>query len=636
MSGLVGIWNLNGDPLELDVLRALLAPISHRGPDGLFWWHEGSLAVGCAQMKVTPEARSEVMPHVGHRGDVLVWDGRLDNRRELIHALRDRADLRADSPDAALVMAAYERWGDRSMGRLEGDFALAVVDRSRHALLLGRDAIGARPLFWYRSPRHVIFASEVKAILAHPAVHFSANRDLLARVLLPTAPFAGEESATFFDGISAVRAAHLVEFTPERTRVRRYWDFDLTRTERHADLRGYADAFRDHLTTAVDRRLRASSPPAISLSGGLDSSAIYCLVEKRRTDPPWLPSLAAFTYEATPGGPADELRYVHEIEQRYGVTVERVPIQPAGTLAGARDVVLNGEGPLPAGIAEAGFRLLGRARALGSRVILTGLFADQVLTDETYVADLVNDLALVTAFRHVRGFTRWNTDAAPGSYPRAFRSAFVRAHVPQTFMPLTRRVRARIRPPRRPWFDPGFVHKSQTVDPQRVSRRQTSASHQARNLYDDLQSYLWRATFDRVNNAAARFQLEMANPFLDRDLLSFVMAIPGAVINHEGVPKAIMREALRDALPDPIAQRRWKADFSLEIAEGLLRGWAEIEDVLRDAGGITEHGISTPERIAPHLVRWRRALAEGDPIAARRLQELLALELWFRSFAQAV
>src|SRR3954454_22124695 len=105
LSGLVAVWQLDGLPLTDGLLERLMAPIAHRGPDGLHWWRPGPMAIGCAQFKVTPESADEVVPLVADTGAVLTWDGRLDNRTELLSELASSAQVDAMSPDAILVMA---------------------------------------------------------------------------------------------------------------------------------------------------------------------------------------------------------------------------------------------------------------------------------------------------------------------------------------------------------------------------------------------------------------------------------------------------------------------------------------------------------------------------------------------------
>ena len=127
MSGIIGVWNLDGRPVEPELLSRLSAPLAHRGPDGEGQWIKGPVGLSCQLMRVTPESLHETQPLVHPAGPVIVFDGRLDNREELLSLLKGAWGAEADSPDPALVLAAYDKWGEGFPEHLNGDFALAAL-----------------------------------------------------------------------------------------------------------------------------------------------------------------------------------------------------------------------------------------------------------------------------------------------------------------------------------------------------------------------------------------------------------------------------------------------------------------------------------------------------------------------------
>src|SRR5687768_4640017 len=165
MSGIAGVWNLDGRPAEETVVAALAAGIAHRGPDAFGQWIAGPVALACHLLRVTPESAAESQPASNGGANVLVFDGRLDNREELLNAITG-VELTADSPDSALALAAWRQWGDAFLARLHGDFALAAFDSRTQTLLLARDPVGCRPLYHWTDGRRFVFASEIKGILA--------------------------------------------------------------------------------------------------------------------------------------------------------------------------------------------------------------------------------------------------------------------------------------------------------------------------------------------------------------------------------------------------------------------------------------------------------------------------------------
>ncbi|CAN5867962.1 hypothetical protein BH23GEM5_BH23GEM5_15670 [soil metagenome] len=197
MSGIAGIWNQNAAPVDPAILGRMSATLAHRGPDGEGLWVEGAVGLSCRLNRVTPESAGETQPLLHSSGAVLVFDGRLDNRDEVVAACRDSSPVGRDSPDPALVLAAYHQWGDAFPEHLTGDFALALWDPRRHRLLLVRDAIGVRPLYYCRVGATFLFASEIKALLAHPDFVARPDEDHLAELLLGAYP-QDDRGLTFF------------------------------------------------------------------------------------------------------------------------------------------------------------------------------------------------------------------------------------------------------------------------------------------------------------------------------------------------------------------------------------------------------------------------------------------------------
>src|SRR5258708_18665322 len=269
MSGIFGIWHRDGravDPIEL---ARLCATLGHRGRYAEALRIDGDVGLACCHWRMSPDSRDETQPVADVLGVTLVFDGRLDNRAELI-ALIGR--ISNDAADSVVALAAYRAFGDGFAARLNGDFALALYDPRRRQMLLARDAVGVRPLYYFASPRLFLFASEIKALVSYPAVEPRPDDDALADFLFTRCAGQGPTERTLFEDIVAVLPSHVVVVEPQRVRTRRYWDFDPTRRIRFARESEYADAFKEHFERAVRRRLRSAGPVAVSVSGGLHSS----------------------------------------------------------------------------------------------------------------------------------------------------------------------------------------------------------------------------------------------------------------------------------------------------------------------------------------------------------------------------
>jgi asparagine synthase (glutamine-hydrolysing) len=633
MSGIVGLWNLDGAPVESDLFARLSATLAHRGPDGEGRCFRGPVALGCQLLRVTPESLNETQPLLDAAGAVAVFDGRLDDRDELLAALGPSAGVGPASPDPALVLAAYRAFGDRFAERLNGDFALALYDPARQRLLLARDAVGVRPLYYCRAGAAFLFASEVKALLAHPRVRTRPNDDLLADYVFAGLPGLDDEGLTFFEGVHSVPPAHVAEVTPRGVTVRRYWDFEPARSAPAKSFPEFAEAFGHHFERAVRRRLRSASPVGVSVSGGLDSSAIFCTAEAlRRGEPGRYPQLVGASYTYPEGTPADEAAYLGEIERAYGVDIERVPLARPGMLGGCKEAVWHVEAPLPDCQWNGATELHDVFRRRGARVLLTGTWGDQVLCDRAYLTDLVRRLAWGRVRAHLQEYPRWFLDAAPGVFRRDFWSDLVRHHVPDRLVPWLRRLRSvRARTPHeRSWYAPSFRGRAVRNSLLRPAPRGPFAKAHGNSLYRRVRSRYCTLCLEWNNKVGAMFGVERAFPFLDRDLLSFLMNTPGEMVSWKGVPKAFLRES--GNLPEGIARRRDKADFTDWINAGLRREFPELVRLLRSGGAAVRRGYVADGVLEEELARWRGRIQGPDCLVSWGLRDLLGLELWLQHF----
>jgi asparagine synthase (glutamine-hydrolysing) len=628
MSGIVAIWNLDGKPVEREVLARMSATMAHRGLDGEEVWIEGPVGFACQLSRVTPESEKETQPLVGPSGTVVVFDGRLDNREELLESLKDSYQVSSSSPDPDLVLAAYEAFGDRLPERLAGDFALGLFDPNRQRLLLARDAIGIRPLYYYRTRETFLFSSEIKALLAHPEVSTRPNDDVLALFLLGR--HQETRGMTFFEGVQSLLPAHTAICSPQGSVIRRYWDFDPSPAIHLKSFAEYAEAFRDHFDRAVKRRLRSTYPVAVSLSGGLDSSSIFCLAEtiKRQNTVAW-PHILGASYTSPAGSPSDESGFLSEIERQYGVPIIRLPTSRGGVLNGSREAVWHVEAPFLDEMWNTTHAFLSTVRRQGARVVLTGHWADQLLFDQAYLIDLFYRLAWSEIAAHLTEFPRWFTDLNAGYFRKRFSMDLAKYSLPSPLVSLLRSLWLKSS---RPWYAETLRRRARRYASTALPHVRPFPTAHARSLYEQSRSGRHVMCMEWNNKVATMHGLEMAIPFLDRDLVLFLMRIPGEIQTWGGVPKVLLREGLRDVLPEAIARRTWKADFTHLVNEGMERDFAQAVDWLRPDAMAISAGYVSRDVMSGELVRVKDRLGGSSADTAWSLSDLLGLELWLQVF----
>ena len=631
MSGIVGVLNLDARPAEDALLARMSAALRHRGPDGEGRRVVGPVGFAWQHLWVTPEETGEVQPLVGHTGAMLVMDGRLDNRDELLRAL----ELPRASSDAGCVLAAYETWGERFAERLNGDFALAVFDPRQPRLLLARDAIGIRPLYYHKSERFFAFASEIKALLAHPEVPLRPDDEGLADFLmLGSRPLLGQD-VTCFAGISALVPSHLAVVTSERVRTRRYWDFEIGRPLHLGSFEEYVEAFRERFGQAVGRRTRSAYPVAVSVSGGLDSSSIFCQAETLRGRAgATAPSLMGVSCQGPEGTPADERKYLSAIERMYRVSIEQILMDPLlGVAEGADQQLWHVEAPVLDSLWGVNRAVHRSVHARGARVLLTGHWGDQLLFSSGYLVDLARRFALRDIRRHLAEYHRWGAGEAR-EFRRRFVRDLVREHVPELLVPLLKWIRRRLlrseRP--KPWFADGFRRRALRLASRRASLARGFHSVHAKSLYLEARSKYHVHCLEWDNKVAAMHGLEAAFPFLDRDLVAFLIAVPGQVQNRGGVPRALLREAMRGVLPEPIRARTWKGDFTAMANTSVDRDLDHMASCLLPRSLGVELGYLRAGGVADKITRLDCRLPRPDSLDSWDVTDLFGLESWLRVF----
>jgi asparagine synthase (glutamine-hydrolysing) len=635
VSGIIGIWNRNGEPVDPAVLNRMSRAVAHRGRDGGGEWLSGAVGFACRLDWVTPEETSEAQPSIHPSGAVLVFDGRLDNRDELLAECRG-STVHVRSPDTALVLEIYVRFGDRFAEHLNGDFALALFDPRQQKLFLVRDAMGVRPLYYCQAGSTLLFASEIKALLVHPQVVARPDENQLAELLLGGYP-QDNRGLTFFEGIAAAPASHVVSVTPGGLSSRQYWDFPA-QPLRRPSFDDYVEEFRHLFDQAVRRRLRSAHPVAVWVSGGLDSSAAFSAAQHvRRAASGAYPPVVGISSTAAPGSPADERALVDELERYLGTTVRRVPLE-AGLMDGCEAEMWHTENPRLDVLWSMTQGLQRATQQAGCRVLLTGIGADETLSDQAYLVDMFRRLAWRQIPGHVQEFSRWNTDASPRAIRRDVGRTLLRYHIPNALFPVLRAMRGRTRRHKDmvPWYTRKLRERALRSPAREWAANRPFASAHATSIISFIRNRLYGLKLDLRNKVGALHGLTYAYPYLDRDLVSFLVAIPGEAVVRNGVPKALLREALRGAMPESIIERRWKADFTHVATRGAERDWPQLVSYLQSHHLGVNLGLIDSEQVRralPQQLEKVRVSLVSAPVWS--LTMLFGLELWLQTFFSA-
>ncbi|MFC1628298.1 asparagine synthase (glutamine-hydrolyzing) [Gemmatimonadota bacterium] len=623
MSGIAGIWYRDGRPVDPGILSRMSEALAHRGPDADGMWIEGSVGMCSRLFRITPESARETQPVVHESGVVIVFDGRLDNREELLSDLGRTLESATDLPDPELVMDIWLSRGEAAFSMIKGDFAFAIFDPRRPMLLLVRDRFGIKPLYYHRSGDMIYFASEIKAILACPGISTRPDEVYLSRHLLRRNR---EETweRTFFEGMVSLPPSHFRTFLPEKSEQTRYWDLPDGPPIILGSHEEYVSAFRELFEQAVKRRIRTIHPVAVSISGGLDSTSVFSMARMHSTG---TPDVQGITYASAPGTASDELAYIEELERDTGVSIHRVPVKQEWSMDAFTRLVHQVESPFLDEMLITAEALFEEVNRIGARVVLSGHWADQFLFDQAYLVDRFRRLRWGQIKRHLKSYEQWYSDADARIFKRRFRADMVKYSLPSRLIPIVRSLR------------PGFNQQWYTKMFRRAGRLRSTTeqifqarlpSNHARSLYEQTRSGHHVLCLEWENKNSAAYGIERAYPFLDSDLVSFLMRIPGEVLHRGGVPKGLLRDAMGDDIPLAVRERNWKADFTWLVNDVMEKAYPELLRHL-DSDSLSVAREYLDKTVLNEELEQARANLKGHSCEmAWGLSGLLGLELWLR------
>jgi asparagine synthase (glutamine-hydrolysing) len=274
MSAQFGSWHFDGGGCTITQLERVATTLEAYGPDASGRYQEQGLCMLNRAFHTTRESTAECQPYVSPRGFVLTWDGRLDNRKDLIHRLGK--PLMSSDSDVSIVAAAHEEWGVDCFSRIIGDWAVCIWDPQEHRVILARDPIGPRHPYYSIRGCHLVWGTSIDTILAATDTRHALDLEYIAGWLV----FSPAAHLSPYAGIRPVPPSCYVAIENGKVSVKKYWDFDPAKKARFSSDEEYEEQFRYFFSQAVRRRLRADSPILAELSGGMDSTSIVCMADR--------------------------------------------------------------------------------------------------------------------------------------------------------------------------------------------------------------------------------------------------------------------------------------------------------------------------------------------------------------------
>lgn len=630
MSGILGFWNHGGAPADSVVLRRMANATEYRAFDGTGFFAQGPLAMAVQALHVSPEAEHEQQPYVNSSGSVFALNGSLHNREELAAAFSWDAERASGTPDVRYVAEAYERWGEDFAEQVSGEFVLVVFDFRNAKLILARDLLSTHPLYYAETPQAVIYGSEAKNVLAHGAVAARVNDDLLADVVMVGDP--NLHSETCFRGVLRVLPGEVVIRDGGGWRKRLLTDLDCTRQLRLGSLAEFVEAVRPVLRRAVRNRIRSEHPVAMTVSGGFDSSLLYCLAKEIRQKEGRGGEIVGLSLLYKDCPPAREEQFLEPLEQQCGASILRFEVDP-GIMKFARQTVFYGETPLLRLHGDSEYVKWQASRELGARTLLDGWFGDQLTYSFGYWIDLLREGKLRQVWSSLSGYSDgFNMQGAAEWLSSLAALARVLAAPKPIRRPL-RWLRYRTARHLQPeWYTRRFARIGTERAIFQDGDGVRSGWYHSRHLRNLARNPYYCRHQEMLAKIGSAFGLQQSSPFYDRELIQLVMSIPGDVVSWDHQPRGLFRHVAAGILPEAIRTRNWKANFGGFVRGSIEQHLPEIERMLGRNSMCAQFGYIEPSRVAAEAAYIRSRLEVGDRRMLDRIVAIAGLELWLQTF----
>ena len=636
MSGICGLFNIDDAPVAESDLRAMTAMLKRRGPEGTGRWREGRNGLGNTLLATTPELLFEKQPLThSETGCVITADVRLDNRSELANALGLQQSLDSTG-DAELILLAYLTRGAQCVDQLLGDFAFSIWDPRHQMLFCARDHFGMRPFYYHHAPGGIfVFASDARAILVLPRVPYQISEGRIADFLVPQLEWI-DYTSTFYEDVFRLPPGHKLSITPSGLRIAEYWKPEPGPDAGSISDDDYAQGFLEVFTQAVDARLRTPVGKVGSmLSGGMDSG-----------------SVVAIGKDILSAGGKGPLPTFSAARRRDADCTESQAIYAALTMPSILPTLVHPDElpglfePIAMTYAEpfdGEFTILKAiyvaAHNHGQNVVLDGGAGDTVLAEGSYIVRLLRQGKLRLAFAEIAGEQKfWGWQPLPMSVFRYARSAFV----PEP-------VKARLRSLLQQFSSDRFLDESLISSDFAKSVFIESRREELQHMFPGT----WTSDYavercnairpnvtggrERYARIAASLGVEARDPFLDKRVVEFCARLPGRARLRNGWPKMILRDLMKDRLPEEVRWCGGKPHLGGLFNETVTRHAVRLG--VLDVTGL--HSALKPYVDAAALDKAWQAFSKGgdaEPIhsanvLARWLQETASRpvvhELWF-------
>ncbi len=625
MGAIAGILTLDGTGPRADALARMSQTLAARAPGAGETWVGGTCALLHRANRVRPpisDGQPLADPPARYR---IVSAGRIFNARELENDLRAAGALEGPAPSILSVMLhAYIAWGVDAFRRFNGAFACAIHDSETDAIVLARDHVGVQPLYYCIGSGAVLFASEVKAILAHPGVSRTPDETGIANYLCCHRYLLRSER-TFFRGIERLMPGHALVASRERADIRPYWSIDPGRRGDAGSFDEAVEQTRDLLVDAVRIRIPDGERVGAASSGGFDSSSVVCILSHLLRTSGSHAALHTFSFDFGSDA-ADEPHLVDAVTRFTGAVHHPLQVLTPDFLDETDDLIAANDGPTLEDSVLLLWKKKRNARECGVDVLLSGLGGDELFMGRlNYMADLLRGLRWKELYGEVRSVYPVNPNTGLHTSLRKVLRAYAVAPLEPHWMKNARRRRlAHPFPPR--WVAPSLARRTGVGDALPNPTRPRFGAVFDRDCFDVFNYELLGGAVPYHDVASSRWAIDTRFPLLDVRLVEHMFAMPREWKIRHGEVRMLQKQAVMPFVPPQIAAQHIKKDFH-PVLNAFLRG-AYAKELLPL--------LEKREHASDDYVAWSAIREYYDAFAAGRIANpyplwvVSNLERWLR------
>ncbi len=630
MCGICGIVFAEKDrSVDTKIIKKMTDSIEHRGPDEEGFYINKNVGLGSRRLSIIDLEGGQQPIHNEDKNIWVVFNGELYNYQELTQSLVRRGHKFYTNSDTEVIVHAYEEFGEEFLEYLNGMFALALWDERKQKLLLARDRMGIKPLYYTLQNNTLIFGSELKTILNYPnisrTVDLAALNEYLSFEYVPT-------PRTIFQGISKLPPGNMLIFSEGNLHISQYWNINLGRSEniKPKQLFEYERELLSVLKNAVQKEMVSDVPIGVLLSGGIDSSVIAALMSE--VSPGNIKSFSIRFDDPS----FDESNYARQVAQYLQTKHHELTVTPKLVMESVENITEFLDEPLGDSSVVPTF-LLSNFTRNHVKVALGGDGGDEIFAGYS----TLQAHRLVEYYEYFfPGFIRhriipWIVDRLPVSFDNISFDFKVRRFIAGRGVPVIIR--------HHNWLGSFTVQqKEKLLEPwtqlKEKDTYQIAFEHQYNSqaksalnqlLYCDIKLYLEGDILPKVDRASMANSLEVRVPFLNHTLVEYAANLPHSLKLRGLTTKYILRKAMKGKLPDNIL-RRGKKGFNMPVAKWITGPLRPLVEEMLSKNRLQRDGFFNPDYVQKLL----KEHINGQQDHRKLIWTLLMFQLWYNRWSK--